>query len=665
MKENNRKIDWKKKSREILKNPNFKKVSLLVFCIILFFSSIELYQNELYENRDIEKVQLNAIYSRHVRNDHNIDFEINVIKPNDSNKTQFPVCILLYGDTVKEESMNFIIKALLKNGYMAIQVDLQPYSIFPTLNQLNETLEYLLTRSDVNKDQISILGHSRGGLYALLFGTLRDDYINAVICGNFADWEYFSLMSRIMNQSIDFSFSMGTSKPNNVLFTLDRNDERTELDTEEFLNNLTNFQFSQSEQLFGNFSDGTAREVFLTSSYLSHASTLFDPSAISKEITWLNQALDPIYEYSMSKSLLIKQEMVSFSQISIIFLAIECFLAYIIFGILIWILSYQDFLIKRILNYFSGLYKIFSDKWMENKKKKNYPVKEENRNLEEKTKSQKYSNHHETIWQIYKEVSVKDQKLIRKKKNDNDYFQEHKEIIQNMSSHDYILTLIKYISVIWLSSLIFKLLLGQNWTSNLSYLSEFSLIFVNYFSNPTFIIFDEFFRFAFIELFLFVFIMANYYVLKKKKLKKIGDYTVTHTLKGFLISTEMFFTYILFLSLLSRDFLGLIAPSINMRNIIIMLPFFYYVNLFAFDFAHLRYLGSKYENLKSIGIQLLIYIPMLVPEIFLHQFLPELYIGLIAIIIINPIIYKLFKNFTILAFFDYFFMIQTFTYLHF
>ena len=154
MKENNRKIDWKKKSSEILKNSNFKKVSLLIFCIILFFSSIELYQNKLYENRDIEQIPLNAIYSYQVRNDHDIDFEINVIKPYDSNKTQFPVCILLYGDIVKEESMNFVIKALLSNGYMAIQVDFYPYSIFPTLNQLNETLEYLLTRSDVNKDQI-------------------------------------------------------------------------------------------------------------------------------------------------------------------------------------------------------------------------------------------------------------------------------------------------------------------------------------------------------------------------------------------------------------------------------------------------------------------------------------------------------------------------------
>jgi len=665
MKENNRKINWKKKSGELLKNSNFKKVSLLIFCIILFFSSIELYQHELYDNRDTEQVKLNAIYSYQVRNDHNIDFEINVIKPLDSNKTQFPACILLYGDTVKEEAMNFVIKALLSNGYMAIQVNFQPYLIYPTLNQLNETLEYLLTRPDINNDQISILGHSRGGLFALLFGTLRDDYINAVICGNFADWEYFSLMSSIMNQSIDFSYSMGTSKPNNVLFTLDRNDERTELDTEEFLNNLTNFQFSQSEQLFGNFSDGTAREVFLSSSYISHASTLFDAETISKEITWLNQALDPSYEYSLSKSTLIKQEMTRFFQISIIFLAIECFLAYIIFGIIIWILSYQDFIIKRILIYFSELYNIVSDKWVKKKRSNDSTVKEEVKNLEEKPNDEKYSNHQETIWQMYKEISVKDQKLIRKKKNDNDYFQEYKEIVQNLSNQDFILTSIKYISVIWLSSLIFKLFIGSGWTTNLSQLSEFSLIFVNYFSNPTYIIFDEFFRFAFVELFLFVIIMANYYVLKKKNRKKIGDYTVTHTFKGFLIATEMFFIYILFLSLLSRDFLGLIAPSINMRNFIIMLPFFYYINIFAFDFVHLRYLGSKYENLKVIVVQLLIYIPMMVPEIFRNQFLPELYIGLFAIILINPIIYKLFKNFTILAFFDYFFLVQTFTYLHF
>ncbi|MHA1767683.1 MAG: alpha/beta hydrolase family protein [Promethearchaeota archaeon] len=611
-------------------------------------------------NRDTEKIQLQAFYTERYYEEHT--FEVNIIKPLNQQKNVYPVCILMHGDKVGSESMNLIIKNLVDNGYLVAVTDFKNYELIPVISQLDEVLKYLMEREDVNQNQISILGHSRGGLYALLFGMVRGNYLNAIICGNFANWGIFYDSLNAINRTSRYNTILNSNIPKNVLFTLDEKDDRSSHDYKDFLNNMTQGRFNKKGSLYGSFSNGTAREVYYSSSLLGHISTLYSSSVIIKEISWLNQASNFNYDNNIELKH-DESEIRNFNHISILILVIECFLAYIIFKNLIFMISFQDKIIKSIYNYFD---KLISD-W-----KKIFSLNSdfENdfygtiKNNKKRFFSYNYSGFQEGAWLMFKETKKENLKYIKKKKDDDELFKIYNDKIRNLSRKESNLIIIKYITILWVTAIVFKSIFPILSPKSTFIGSRDIVIAFITTAKPTLLIFDGFFRFNYMELFLVVIIVLHYTILKKK-IKKLGDYSNLHTVKGLIVSIEIYLILEFFLSKISYDFIGNIAPFNYLRNIFSVLPFLYFINLFLFEFYYNKINGSKNQMLKIIIIQFCVYLTFIIPEIFINQLLPEVYIGIFAIILINPSIYHLFKNFKMLTFFNYFFMIQIFTYLHF
>jgi hypothetical protein len=72
----------------------------------------------------------------------------------------------------------------------------------------------------------------------------------------------------------------------------DKYDSKNTGNPELFLYNITIGKYSQSNQFFGNYSDGSARELFLSKGIFGHTSSIFDPQVIYYEIAWMNNAMD-------------------------------------------------------------------------------------------------------------------------------------------------------------------------------------------------------------------------------------------------------------------------------------------------------------------------------------------------------------------------------------
>ncbi len=651
--------------KKIKKIFNKKEITVILFSIISFISCLYLTSHIIYKDREIEVIELNAIYSKHLPNDRTTDVKIQIIKPENSisQPDPLPACILIHGDKVGPEAMNMVIKELIDNGYLVAVTDFKDFDPIPTLSKLEAILDYLLQRADVNSEQIGVFGHSRGGLFALLFGMIRENNINAVVCGNFADWEKYSFMSSYLNISIDYKPNINSTVPNNVLFTLDENDDRSGRNSDEFLYNLTDGQFIQPKQFFGNFSTGTAREVYYSSTIFSHISALYSSYTIHKEIKWLNQALNHI-SGGNGTQIHTPGEIRNFIQTIFFLIFVECFLAYHILKNIIFILSYQDLIIQTVSSYI--VKKVNS--WKKKKTKIEHIYQEishQSKHKQEIVSDSAQRDYQERIWLFYKTVQKEDAKFLSVCKNDKELFQENKLTLMKMEKKKFWMICFKYLAIIWGSALLFKTGLAFI-LENASRNQDFIFIFINSSFKPTLLIFDDFFRFNYMTLYLIVFfIITNSILRKQPELKKLGEYSKIHSLKGILISFEIYLFFTYFLSEIFYDISGDLAPSFDLRNIIIILPLFYFVNLFTFEFFYNRISGTNNEKLKSIGIQLCIYVPFLIPEIFFNQVFPEFYIGLFVAIILNPTIYKYFKNFKMIAFFDYLFMVSIFSYLHF
>jgi len=649
--------------KEKIKILNKKETIYILFFIISFIFSLYLTNYIIYKDRQIEEVELKGIYSKYRRNDRSVYTKIDIIKPIDAKSGPLPSCILIHGDKVGPESMNIVIKELIDNGYLVAVTDFKNFEILPTLSKLEAVLDYLLQRPDVNPDQIGVLGHSHGGEFALLLGIIRENDINAVICGNFANWNIFSFARWTLDFSIDYEFIFNSTVPNNVLFTLEEYDERSGMESEQFLYNLTDGQFDQAEKFYGNFAAGTAREIYYSSTVFNHVSSLFSSYTIHKEIYWLNQALNSNSEIFIPQ-IHTPREIATFIRSVFFLIIIECFLAYQILKTIILILSNQDLIIKSTNLYFSKKIPYWKKKISNRKFLKN-GISNQIFDKPQIIVDSVQRDYQERVWVYYKTIKKEDDKLIPARKNDIELFQENKLILKNLDNKKFWKTTLLYLACIWISALFFKTVL-EFLLQNQLLSREFIFVFIDYFSKPTLLIIDDFFRFKFVELYLIVVFSITILVLRKQpELKKLGDYSYSHSIKGFLVSLEIYLFFALFLSLILSDITGDLAPSFDLRNILIFLPFFYFVNLFVFEFFYNRISGTKYVRLKSIGIQLCIYLPLMIPEIFNNQVVPEFFISLLIVIILNPKIYENFKNFKMIAFFDYFFMISIFAHLHF
>ena len=252
---------------------------VLLLCLVCLTPLVVISDSRVKGNITVEEVTLETRYIHPIMGTQRFsEFKIRVLTPEDSSEAfhgPLPVVIVLHGDTIGEESTIMVQRQLIDNGFMVITLEIETFEIYQTILDLNNTLNYLLTRSDVIPSQICMYGHSRGALYSLLFGAIRKDVIQGVVSANFAEYGiyygYVSVLATYLIPNFLASFS-----PNSVLFAIDERDMR---------------QDDESHVFSTNWEPTTGFQVFLSSTSIGHASGVYNYEALHTEITWVNSIL--------------------------------------------------------------------------------------------------------------------------------------------------------------------------------------------------------------------------------------------------------------------------------------------------------------------------------------------------------------------------------------
>lgn len=289
-----------------MKEKHFGSLLLLILC----FSSVLILQKYyLNQDYDVENIEINTeIINRSMNTTYQNSQSIKVIKPKDVNQEKLPTCILIHGDITDSHTMNLLKLELLRNKYLVVIMDILEFD-FTVYFLLNETLNYLQGRPDVNTSQIGIIGHSRGGHYALHFASMRNESINAVIVGNYGStfnlyYDYFEYYLKNIEWNIttldapvffaqwqNLTIPADATTPRNLLVLTDIQDTRAKIRAETFLSYLTLGKYNETNKFYGSFENKSARELFVSNSFFGHISSLFNPEVLYLEISWINQAL--------------------------------------------------------------------------------------------------------------------------------------------------------------------------------------------------------------------------------------------------------------------------------------------------------------------------------------------------------------------------------------
>ncbi|MCK5341833.1 MAG: hypothetical protein KAR20_00435, partial [Candidatus Heimdallarchaeota archaeon] len=304
---------------------------ILLVCCVALGSLLIISDYRVASNISVEHVTLETKYIHPIMGTHrDSEFSINILTPDDSsteNPEPFPTVILLHGDTIGPESTIMVQRELIDNDFLVVTLEIETYDIYQTIMDLNNTLNYLLTRSDVNPSQICMFGHSHGGLFSLLFGAIRNDVIRGVVSANYAEWDSFYLRVRVLDAYLVPDFIKNYS-PSRVLFSLDENDERVEDESYEFYTKLsrkTEVQYFHSATSFG------------------HASSVYHFEAIYTEISWLNSILGRVLPSSAEEATSIHSLTTIKRSLSttLILLGCEIFLLILILRNITWLFSNQ------------------------------------------------------------------------------------------------------------------------------------------------------------------------------------------------------------------------------------------------------------------------------------------------------------------------------------
>ena len=90
-------------------------------------------------------------------------FAVKIYRPAGlESQTPLPVCILLHGDKVGPESLNLLKKSLIRAQMMVVVLDIDTLSLTGAIAQLNVTLNYLLTRHNLDATKIGVFGRLAG-----------------------------------------------------------------------------------------------------------------------------------------------------------------------------------------------------------------------------------------------------------------------------------------------------------------------------------------------------------------------------------------------------------------------------------------------------------------------------------------------------------------------
>ncbi|MHA1728792.1 MAG: alpha/beta hydrolase family protein [Promethearchaeota archaeon] len=328
-----------------------RKISILGILCLSLFIIMQLYFDGF---QDQESKTINIEYFDPTLNEViRYDRSINIIKPINSNVEKFPVVIMIHGELVDSNTMANIKLEFLHNDYMVILLDCE--FGYKLIIELNTTLNYLITRTDVNSSQIGIIGHSRGAHYAFHMAWMRDDIIGAVIGLNFGSFgqiflDYYEYYNRFINLTIDFgdflkefTFPISLTSPRNMFLLTNLYEPQRKTRSYYYIDELILWdeQFNEYNTYSGDFQEGTARVLEINPSFFMHLSGLLDSNAIYKQINWMNNALSiennkNYYSWVMIRTMItILIYIMFFSSGTIFFANIIIFLPNILLSILL------------------------------------------------------------------------------------------------------------------------------------------------------------------------------------------------------------------------------------------------------------------------------------------------------------------------------------------
>ena len=606
------------------------KLGVFIICSItllgsFYFSNQLLSQNQIQEEENLDAIR--SLYA--VTEENESPFDIWITKPSFSNKTQFPVYILIHGDILGPESLNALTYELIKQEYMVVSICIQEFSVYPTLIQLNETLNYILSRDDVNSDQIGIFGHSRGSIFAILFGVMRPDYIKSVTSGNFANWDtYYQYANFMASKSKDFNYNLDFSIPHNLLFLLNSEDKKLEINPTRFLDEMS-MNYTDVTDFYGNFSAGTARQFKISESIFGHLSSLYDEDQINFLINWTNSALNynPTPIDNENEFLSIRNYVI----INFVLFIFDIILGLIISFLLIKGIVFQN---KRILPFLSKiLNSIFSTPDLENES-------------------------------IMTEKDKEDTLIYLDKIPFEEKYKEHSQIINSFNQKEFKKKIVISLSIIYLIFILVKIPIIPLPKSFLLS-STIPLFRINFISRYIYYILDSFFPFTYIWLWLLIFAILIWVFLRKEKLIRIGKYSGKNYVLGLFNGFEIFLI-IASLNLLILDrFFGVSFSEFFLRNGLSTYLLLYLINLYVFEFFSRIIKEDIFKYWKMVGFQIIVYFPIIFPEILNPSPIFEMYFCIILLIFLNPWFYKLFKSVKVISLCNYLLMVFFFSLFYF
>jgi hypothetical protein len=138
---------------------------------------------------------------------------------------------------------------------------------------------------------------------------------------------------------------------NNLLMISDSTDYAPRPDDPiDIFKNFTENLYSLPNILYGTYSDGSARKLYLTNSILGHGTSLFLPDVVLEAVTWMNN----VFQINPTRSTLIWTNIDMFFSIGFIvvlaiigFYAIRTFISLIPYQKLILIILRKDYIKKQ------------------------------------------------------------------------------------------------------------------------------------------------------------------------------------------------------------------------------------------------------------------------------------------------------------------------------
>ncbi len=546
--------------------------------------------------------------------------EIEIIRPKGTLEQQLPLIILLNGKFLNSRSMNLIQKEFLANNYAVVLSNLEIFD-----SRIFEELEILLQKLEdcpyIDSTRIGLIGHSYGAHFAFQFG-MSTIQIQGVICGNPGSYELFTNNDYGTPQS---------NLPRNLLLIMNENSSYHNQPPEEYLKYASSGFATEINLLYGNFEDGSAREAYVSNSFFGHASSLYDPNAIKKEIQWMNQSLGIEGEGSSHFNL--------FVQVISLFLLFSL-LSVSGFGMV------AKFTVQmpKISEYFNR-FKLSNQNI---KKKKDFPKKI----------NPQYDPKKDAVISS-EEINEKSEKKSRStpiSTNLNILSNKNKDLIGKYSRYLFVSTFIVILFQYFYYNLIF-------WTPSLQdkdisdlivkIFDFFGIIFENFD-----ILIDSTFPFEFMYLWVVFFLVIKITLFKDLTSSKLISYSLKQHLFSLMKGSTMFVFLWLMLRFVSFFIVGYKIPKIYILNLILVFFIIHCINFSSFLF--LEKLGDNSNAIIKIVLFILFnYACLLLPVILFKGFgnFFQDYIVFFILALLNPSMYKKKIGILTISWFNYFFIL--------